>query len=756
MSRGIKRGLFHTLVASVFFGLVSGTGQFRTLDHLRPKSSDATQARAVRELLWRLLGETSRDFVVSVNGSVSAGGADVSELRTGRNSTVEVAASSGVAAAAGVYYYLKYYCNCHVSWSGDQLRVPRPLPPIAGVLRVGTPHRFRYYQNVCTQSYSSVWWDWSRWQREIDWMALNGINLPLAFTGQEALWQQVYTSMGLNQTEIDEFFTGPAFLAWNRMGNLFEFGGPLPQSWHAKQLPLQLKILAQMRSLGMIPVLPAFSGIVPRGVIRLFPEANVTKLGPWSHFNCTYSCAYVLDPRDPLFTRIGSLFLSHVVEEFGTDHIYNTDTFNEMTPASSDPAYLASISQAVFATMTSVDEQAIWLMQGWLFISNPEFWKPPQIQALLRGVPQGRMIVLDLFAESMPVFKYTESFYGQPFIWCMLHNFGGNSGLFGAIESINSGPFEARKFPGTTLVGLGMAPEGIEQNPVVYELMAELAWREDAINLTQWATLYARRRYGTDNESLALAWRLLFGSVYNCTVPGYKNHNRSPLVHRPSLKMQTEVWYDPRDVYEAWKLLLDAAPSLISVGTFRYDLVDVTRQAVQLLTTEFYKDIRDAYQARKLQDLLTAGGVLVYDLLPELDRLLSSDAHFLLGAWLERARSMGADEREAELYELNARNQITLWGPDGNILDYASKEWAGLTDDYYAQRWRLFVSTLVDCVTRGQPFKQDVFNEASFQNEKGFVYNGKMYPSKPSGDTREIAGRIFLKYYPHVLKRLQP
>lgn len=51
--------------------------------------------------------------------------------------------------------------------------------------------RFRYYQNVCTVSYSSVWWDWARWEREIDWMALNGINLPLAFTGQEALWQEV-------------------------------------------------------------------------------------------------------------------------------------------------------------------------------------------------------------------------------------------------------------------------------------------------------------------------------------------------------------------------------------------------------------------------------------------------------------------------------------------------------------------------------------------------------------------------------------
>lgn len=46
--------------------------------------------------------------------------------------------------------------------------------------------------------------------------------------------------MGLNQSEIEEFFSGPAFLAWNRMGNMFKFGGPLPQSWHVNQLYLQV------------------------------------------------------------------------------------------------------------------------------------------------------------------------------------------------------------------------------------------------------------------------------------------------------------------------------------------------------------------------------------------------------------------------------------------------------------------------------------------------------------------------------------
>jgi len=59
-----------------------------------------------------------------------------------------------------------------------------------------------------------VWWDWPRWEREIDWMALNGINLALAFTGQEAIWRRVYSKLNLTQDDINEHLSGPAFLAW--------------------------------------------------------------------------------------------------------------------------------------------------------------------------------------------------------------------------------------------------------------------------------------------------------------------------------------------------------------------------------------------------------------------------------------------------------------------------------------------------------------------------------------------------------------
>ncbi|KAH1174125.1 hypothetical protein KIL84_002269 [Mauremys mutica] len=321
-----------------------------------PQAADARQEAAVRELLQRLLGpRAAAGFAVSVNRSLAAGGLDTYRLSSPRGAAerVRVAGSSGVAAAAGLYRYLRELCGCHVSWSGAQLRLPDPLPAVPGVISATSPNRFRYYQNVCTQSYSYVWWDWPRWEREIDWMALNGINLALAFTGQEAVWQRVYLSLGLNQSEIDEYVTGPAFLAWNRMGNLHTWAGPLPLSWNLKQLYLQYRILERMRSLGMIPVLPAFAGHVPRGVLRAFPRINVTRLGSWSNFDCTYSCAYLLDPGDPMFQVIGTLFLKELIREFGTDHIYNADTFNEMSPLSSDPAYLSGVSAAVFRSMTA-------------------------------------------------------------------------------------------------------------------------------------------------------------------------------------------------------------------------------------------------------------------------------------------------------------------------------------------------------------------------------------------------------------------
>jgi alpha-N-acetylglucosaminidase len=171
------------------------------------------QAAAVQELIGRLLPERQHEFQVVVDPLLSDSGRDTFHLvKSAGTGVLKVSGSSGVAAAAGLNHYLKYYCNCQLSWEAKSSYYE--WPPIIIFLQVEAVDKFRYYQNVCTVGYSFAWWGWSQWEKHLDWMALNGINLPLAFIGQEAIWQKVWKSLGLNQTDIDQFFAGPAFLPW--------------------------------------------------------------------------------------------------------------------------------------------------------------------------------------------------------------------------------------------------------------------------------------------------------------------------------------------------------------------------------------------------------------------------------------------------------------------------------------------------------------------------------------------------------------
>jgi len=212
-----------------------------------------------------------------------------------------------------------------------------------------------------------AWWDFARWQREIDWMAMNGLNLILSFTGQEYVWQKFYLSIGLTDAEIKDFFSGAAFLAWQRMGNIKGWGGPLDDGWIIAQSELQKKIVAQIRQFGMINVLPGFAGHVPKGLKRVFPFANLTRNVGWNGFGAKYSEDYLLEPTDPLFEILGKKYYELIIAEYGTDHVFNMDTYNEMTPSNTDLDFLAVTNEAIYLAMASTDPDAIFLMQGWLF-----------------------------------------------------------------------------------------------------------------------------------------------------------------------------------------------------------------------------------------------------------------------------------------------------------------------------------------------------------------------------------------------------
>ena len=707
------------------------------------------QKEATEELVDRVTGGRADEFSVVISPDQKDGKDWF--LYHAQDGRIVLEGNNGVSVASALGHYLKTHCGWHLSWCGSQQTLPQQLPLPDEKYEAVSPYKYRYYLNYCTFNYSMSWWDFERWQQEIDFMALNGINMPLALTGQNSVWQRVYRRLGFTDKELEGFFSGPAYFNWFWMGNLDGWGGPLPQSFMDDHEKLQKQILHAERSLGMTPVLPAFTGHVPPTFEQKFPEAKVRKT-EWVNF----PEVSILDPEEELFTEIGKMFIQEQTALYGTDHFYSADTFNENTPPTNDSTYLAQMSAEVYSAMSDVDPDAVWVMQGWLFYHEREFWGEDQIKALLGAVPDENMLILDLWSERHPVWNRTEAYYGKPWVWCMLHNFGQNINMSGNLTSVANDPANALNDPSArNMAGIGLTMEGIGQNPMVYAMMLENIWRDRPVDKDEFLRDYLSQRYGCCNETAYAAWQTLMASVYENTVNN--GGQESIITGRPSFKVNpggttnTKSHYDKADLITAWKMLVSCAGIHEESDGFRYDLVDVTRQVLADYASILQQKAASRYQAGDVEGFKAASEEFL-GLIDDMDKLLGTRSEFLLGRWLDDARSIGHTDQEKDLYEHNARNQITLWGNrDCRIRDYACKHWNGMMAGFYRPRWERFFDTVSAAMEQGVPFDEAAFIEASKDWEWEWTLGHEKYPNQPEGSEIEECLRIWDKYHKEIL-----
>jgi len=687
---------------------------------------------------------------------------------------IAIAGSDVNALTAGIGHYLEHIAHIHLSWTGDETRNaqdPSQLAKVGTTIEEQASSRWSYYMNTCTHSYSAAWWDWDRWEREIDWMALRGVNLPLAFTGQEYVQRLLFREFGLSEQETLEYFTGPAFLAWFRMGNVQTWAGPLPASWVDAQHDMQVKILARMRELDMTPVLSMFAGHVPSAFRQLYPTANITPAADWGGFP-QEDRTWILEVTDPLFNKLAKRYIEIQTEVYGTSHIYNGDVYNEMIPPSSDPAYLAESSRGTINGLLAADPNAIWLMQGWLFVNDREFWKEEQVKAYLSGVPNDKMIILDLFTEGAPVWSSFGGYYGKKWIWCMLHNFGGTPGMWGNLTHMLTQPhLDQVSALGKGMIGVGITMEAIGQNYMMYDAMLQARWRTaPEKNVDSWVQNYAARRYALDKapkdvaDRITKGWVMLRTSVYNSMY-----HNATRIENRPSFEALPEKFAivskgglipaiqngsiktgNVHDVWETLNLWINdenTRKAMKGVIPFEHDVIDVVTQCLANQFDFFRVDFYHAYKDKDIQKMKDVAQKK-QALLEQMDRLLAADHFYLLGKWIEDAKKLATTDAEKVQYEFNARNQLTLWGPDGNINDYARKSWAGLYKDYYAPRWQMFTTAVINAVAQGKEFDQATWDaQEALPFEKKWQNSVTKYASEPSGeDALELAYQLFQQW----------
>ena len=716
-------------------------------------------ANPVDELLERIDKGASAKFKTELVKSQK----DFFELDQ-QGKKVVVRGNTWVNIASGVNWYLKYYAGIHLSWNQMQAKLPAVLPAVTQKERHETDLTLRYDFNYCTFSYSMAFWDWKRWEQEIDWMALHGVNLPLAIVGEECVWRNMLLKLGYTEEEVGKFIAGPAFLAWWEMNNLEGWGGPLPLSWYDRQEKLQKQILARMKQLGMHPVLPGYCGMVPHDAKEKL-HLNVADAGLWNGFQRPAN----LLPTDARFAEIATLYYNELTRLFGKADYYSMDPFHE---SNDDPNIdYAKAGEAMMQAMKRVNPKAVWVIQGWT--ENPR----PQ---MVDDMKAGDLLVLDLFSECRPMFgvpsiwKRDEGYKQHEWLFCLLENFGANVGLHGRMDQLLDNFYSGKK----NCRGIGFTMEGSENNPVMFELMSELPWRPEKFKKEDWVRQYVKARYGVEDPLIERAWLQLARTIYNC--PAGNNQqgpHESIFCGRPTLNnFQASSWskmknyYDPSATLAAAQMMNSVAEKYRGNNNFEYDLVDITRQALaDQARLQYQRTIAD-YKAFASKEFESDYRRFLLMLLTQ-DKLLGTRSEFRLGHWTEAARNCGATPQEQDLYEWNARVQITTWGnrycaDTGGLRDYAHKEWQGLLKDFYYVRWESYFEALaaqMKAQTKPQPellgggrnatktaaelFQMALPQEVTldyYAIEEPWTLRHNIYTAAPEGSPIDVAHEVML------------
>lgn len=704
--------------------------------------SQMLAANPIDGLLERIDKGASRKFVTETVKSDH----DFFEIGS-KSGKVLVRGNNYVSIASGINWYLKYRLGVHLSWNSMHASLPATLPLMQTTERHDTDIKYRYYLNYCTHSYSMAFWDWKRWEQELDWMALHGINLCLDIVGTDVVWRNVLLKLGYTKDEANEFIAGPAFQAWWLMNNLEGWGGPNSDNWYRQREQLQKQILKRMKEYGINVCLPGYSGMVPHDAKQRL-GLDVADPGLW----CDYKRPAFLLPTDKRFSEIASIYYKEQKRLYGTADFYSMDPFHE--GGNANGVDLRAAGEAIMREMKAANPKSVWVVQAWGENPRPD---------MIRHLKNGDMLVLDLYSENRPqwgdpssTWYRKEGFNGHDWAYCMLLNFGGNVGLFGKIQHVIDEYYKARQSPfASTLKGVGLTPEGIENNPVMYELVSELPWRGSKFSWEEWLHGYIEARYGNiNNEKVQQAWLLLAKSIYGAPAElTEQGCHESVLCARPALDAyQVSTWsemvdyYNPDDVIRAARLMVEASHDVKANANFCYDLVDVTRQAIAEQARLVYAEIVAAYKAKD-RDMFAHTTKKFLDILLQQDRLLSSMPDFMVGKRIAQARSLRTNASESDHYEWNARVQITTWGnrgaaERGGLREYAHKEWSGVLRDYYYPRWKDYFDALAETLN-GKPMREFDF----YATDVKWSLQRNAYPSVAQGNPVEYSQSAFANVF---------
>jgi len=281
----------------------------------------------------------------------------------------------------------------------------------------------------------------------------------------------------------------------------------------------------------------------------------------------------------------------------------------------------------------------------------------------------------------------------------------------------------------------------------------DLVWDNGVPDVKNRLSEYVTDRYGKKNENAEKAWLYMLGTVYNthrqhgtyfCERPGFYNPKKS-------YRSNPSITYSQDSLITALEELLKCSSGFKHLESYQFDVVNLVRQVLSPLALAWMKEIEMAYHEKDLEKIRKFR-TLYLGLIADFDDLLATRKEYLLGDWIEKAKSWGTTQAEKDLYEWNAKNQITLWGNDctegqfDDLNNYALKQWSGMFRSYHLVRWTKFFDELESAVQKNQEWDRSQFYIESCEWEKKWCRQHEQFPAKPKGDPVSEARRIWVKY----------
>ncbi|MBR3966279.1 MAG: alpha-N-acetylglucosaminidase C-terminal domain-containing protein [Clostridia bacterium] len=694
-----------------------------------------------------------------------------------KNGKIHIIGNEGLSITSGINYYYKNYCHVNISEQAYQNKMPSEIVPIGEgtVIRRETPYEVRYAFNYCTLDYTFAFFGEEDYQKENDWLALNGVNCVLDLSGQEAVWIKFLMNFGYSFDEAKNWLAGPAYYAWQFMQNLEITGGPISDQWVVDRLEMARKQQRWKASLGMDTVLQAYTGMVPTNFADYQPDAPLIAQGTWAGLNRPYMLRTDADE----YKEYAKLFYEAQNWAFGdiSDH-YAADPFHE---GGIKPTDLGEdvIARNVIESLLEYDAEGVWMVQAWT--NNPTV-------GLLEGVKDYKdehIMILDLGGLRWYKTAYTDNnnplkiddpgttyldydeFNNTNWVYCYLDNYGGTThmdGYIGMIANFMDQGYTYTNLDGVSetkylrdaehLKGIGIIPEATYDNPVKYDLFWELVWTTEKISIYDWLEDYALRRYGSYSESANEAWTILYRTLY--TSYGNEGHfvSKPEAVTSPSAKSISP------QVQQALALLLTDFDKLSSSEAYMYDLSELMRQVVTHEGSVVLADVYACYNNGDLEGFreYKKQYLALFDLA---NSVAATQQEMLLGEWIGKAEDWAArdgfDDFSYDQLTLNAKMLVTTWAGYNarQIVDYARRGYNGLYE-VYKDRWSAHLDVMEQSLIDGTTlttYTADQLNSKYFYYYWEWMMNTPEYTRDADNSTenmKKVATAVLFEACPDI------